>query len=118
MAIASPLDSIPAPSRYPRTSRYFDVATAVHRTSDGREIPYATRRLLAQPGTFTTLSRYQVREGDRLDVLANRQFGDAEQWWRLADPNPTLDPRDLTATPGRWLRITLPAGVPGAPAAG
>ncbi|MFC0111328.1 hypothetical protein [Kibdelosporangium aridum] len=47
-----------------------------------------------------------MREGDRADVLANRYIGDPEQWWRIADANPVLDPRDLTSTPGRRLRIT------------
>jgi len=109
----SPLASIPPPSRYPRTSRYFAVPTAVLTTPDGRQIPYTTRRLLPRPESLAAIGAYQTRDGDRLDVLAFRQVRDPEQWWRLADANPALDPRELTATPGRRLRVTLPEGVPG-----
>ena len=93
---------------YPRTSRYHDSEQLVH---DG--VPYLRPRLLPDPTSFATISTYEVRAGDRADVLAFRQFGDAGQWWRIADANPVVDPGELTATPGRRLRITLPEGVPG-----
>jgi hypothetical protein len=38
---------------------------------------------------------------------------DAEQFWRIADANAALHPNELTAQPGRRLRITLPEGIPG-----
>ncbi|RSM72385.1 hypothetical protein SAMN05661093_00055 [Kibdelosporangium aridum] len=85
---------------YPRTSRYFGIEPVVH---DG--IPCLPPRLLPRPPE-ETLAVHEVREGDRADVLANRYIGDPEQWWRIADANPVLDPRDLTSTPGRRLRIT------------
>ena len=106
--MTSPLDAIPAPSKYPRTSRYFASDQLQH---DG--VPYLRPRLLPSPDSFSVITTYEVRAGDRSDVLAFRQFGDAEQWWRIADANPVLDPRELTDTPGRKLRITLPQGVPG-----
>ncbi len=58
---------------------------------------------------------YEVRiaEGDRRDNLAARHLGDAELWWRLADGNGAVDPRELTGPPGRRLRITLAEGVQG-----
>ncbi|WP_020672142.1 hypothetical protein [Amycolatopsis nigrescens] len=101
------------PAPYPRTSRYHGVETAVHRTPDGREIPYLKPRMPPQPTSFTTIRVHEVREGDRSDLLAHHYLGDAEQWWRIADANPVLDPRELTATPGRRIRITLPEGMPG-----
>ncbi len=55
----------------------------------------------------------QIAEGDRRDVLAWRNLGDAELWWRLADANGAVDPRELTDPIGKRLRITLPEGVPG-----
>lgn len=100
-----------AASPYPRTSRYFGIETAIHRDADGREIPYLRRRLLPQPGSFASVTEHEVSEGDRADLLANRYLGDPELWWRLADANGVLDPAELTATPGRRLRITLPEGV-------
>ena len=33
---------------------------------------------------------YITKEGDRWDLLASRFFGDAEQWWRLAEANPEV----------------------------
>lgn len=45
-----------------------------------------------------------VVEGDRLDMLAERAYGDPELWWVLAEANPELDaPEPLT--PGTTLRI-------------
>ena len=106
--MTSPLDAIPAPSKYPRTSRYFAQDQLQH-----NGVPYVRPRILPSPGSFALIGTYEVRAGDRADVLAFRQFGDAGQWWRIADANPVLDPTELTDTPGRTLRITLPEGVPG-----
>lgn len=111
--MTNPLDALPAPSAYPRTSRYHGVATAVHVTPDGRRVPYLRRRLLPRPTEFATIAEHVVNEGDRPDLVADNYLGDAEQWWRVADANAVLDPRELTATPGRRIRITLPQGVPG-----
>jgi hypothetical protein len=33
--------------------------------------------------------------------------------WRLCDANGAMRPDELTETPGRRLRITLPEGIPG-----
>ncbi|MBC6463313.1 LysM domain-containing protein [Actinomadura sp. HBU206391] len=109
----SPLDAIPAPSPYPRTSRYYGIGTAVHTAPDGREVPYLRRRPLPQPTALAQIAEHVVTQADRSDLLANRYFGDAGLWWRIADANPVLHPRELTDTPGRRIRITLPEGVPG-----
>lgn len=103
----------PPPAAYPRTSRYFGVPTAVHITPDGREIVHLRRRPLPGPADLAEAGHHVVAAGDRLDLLAFRYLGDPEQWWRIADAHPALDPDELTATPGRRLRLTLPAGVPG-----
>jgi hypothetical protein len=108
------LDAVPAPSPYPRTSRYYGIEQAVYRAVDGEEIPYLRRRLLPQPESLAQIGEYVVREGDRPDLVANQFLGDPEQWWRIADANPVLDPRELTDTAGKKIRITLPEGVPGA----
>jgi len=111
--MTSPLDVIPAPSQYPRTSRYHGIPTAVRTGPDGRQVTYLRRRLLPRPDSLTAIAEHVVAAGDRPDLLAFRYLGDAEQWWRIADANPVLHPDELTATPGRRVRITLPAGVPG-----
>lgn len=33
---------------------------------------------------------YQVAVGDRIDTLAFRFYGDATQWWRIAQANPEI----------------------------
>jgi hypothetical protein len=111
--MTSPLDAVRPPTSYPRTSRYFGVDTAVFPVPGGPGFPYLRRRLLPSPDSFTTITEHVVGAGERPDVLAFRFLGDAEQWWRIADANPVLDPRELTAEPGRRIRITLPQGVPG-----
>ena len=48
--------------------------------------------------------RYVTALGDRLDLLAHAFYGDAEQWWRIADTNPEVFyPGDLPE--GTLLRI-------------
>ena len=60
-------------------------------------VPFLGRRLLPARRTRSRCStRCGVVEGDRRDVLAARHLGDAELWWRLADANGVVDPRELT----------------------
>ncbi|GAA2431318.1 hypothetical protein [Streptomyces macrosporus] len=110
----SPLDGAPGSHPYPRTSRYHDAEIGVHRMPDGTEVRYAKRRLLpplpADPDEDTVV--HTVSSGERPDQLAQRYFGDPSQWWRIADANPVLDPRELTAEPGRKIDIPLPGGYP------
>ncbi|MEU4428721.1 LysM domain-containing protein [Actinoplanes sp. NPDC024001] len=103
----------PDPSPYPRTSRYFGIPLGVHTTPGGTEVPYLRRRLVPLPASFAAVGEHEVTEGDRADLLAHRYLGDPELWWRLADANGVIDPDELTATPGRRIRITLPEGVTG-----
>ncbi|MFB7122949.1 hypothetical protein [Kitasatospora sp. NPDC056273] len=109
-----PLNALPAPSPYPLTSRYHGVPVALHTEPDGRQVPYLRRRLLPSAEGLTPLAEHTVSAGDRPDLLAYRYLGSADQWWRIADANPVLDPRELTATPGRRITIALPGAVPGA----
>ncbi|MBT2382265.1 hypothetical protein [Streptomyces sp. ISL-11] len=94
------------------TSRYHGIATATWTSPDGRTVTYVRRRFLPRPEELAPLGEHVVVAGDRLDTIAARHYGDAEQSWRIADAHRVLRPEDLTGTPGRRLRITLPAGVP------
>ena len=98
------------------TSRYQNVGTAVLQLTDGRAVVYVRRRFPPDPDALTTVSLHVVRPGERLDLIAAAEFGDPEQAWRIADAHRILDPRTLTQTPGRQLRITLPTGIPQGPA--
>jgi hypothetical protein len=94
-------------------SRYAAVGTATWTAPDGTQVPYLLRRFLPQIGQLATLRTYQVRPGDRVDVIAYTQLGDPELSWLLADANPVSRPSDLNR-PGLTIAIPLPAGVPSA----
>ena len=106
--------AIPTTS-YPPTIRYADTPVRTWDPGDGRPPgPYLDRRLVPRPDRFTTVREVRIVAGDRRDLLAEHHLGDADLWWRLADANGVLDPRELTDTVGSWLRVTLAEGVPGA----
>lgn len=90
-------------------SRYHTVPTTMHTTADGRSVACLRRRFLPRPEELTVVGEYIVAAGDRLDCIAARYYGDPEQSWRIADANRAMNPDELTAVPGRHLRITLPA---------
>lgn len=46
-----------------------------------------------------------MQDGDRLDLVANRVYGDPRAFWRLADANPDPEPETLADAPGRRLRV-------------
>ncbi|RKT89243.1 hypothetical protein SAMN05421805_13517 [Saccharopolyspora antimicrobica] len=100
----SALDSVPGSHPYPRTSRYHDAEIGVHRRADGTEVRYAKRRLLPKLDDEHA-EAHVVSAGERPDHLAQRYFGDPGQWWRIADANPVLDPRELTDEAGRVIAV-------------
>ena len=95
-------------------SRYADVGTAMYTASgpDGepRPVRYLLRRPLPPPDAGETLLEHTVSQGDRLDNLTARYLGDPTQFWRVCDANNVVCPFELTAEPGRRVRITLPLG--------
>jgi hypothetical protein len=95
------------------TSRYYAIPVSTLETSDGRTVAYVRRRFAPPPETLSLLHYYTVTEGERLDNIAAVQIGDPELFWRVCDANAAVDPHELTDTPGRRLRITLPEGIPG-----
>jgi len=107
------LDAMGPQSQYPRSSRYHGTAVNTVTAPDGTLIPYLARRLLPDPAELSAVAQYTVAAGDRLDLIAFRFLGDPGQWWQVADANPAQDPRELTATPGAKIRITLPRGIAG-----
>jgi hypothetical protein len=99
----------------PGNGRYQSVGSASITMPDGRSIAYLRRRFLPMPSNFALLYEVMVTQGDRLDLVAARHIGDAEQFWRICDANGAMNPDDLTTTVGRKLRITLPEGIPATP---
>lgn len=104
-------------SRFPITSRYNDVQIAELTTPTGDKIPYVRRRFVPPSSAFAQIEEHRVMQGERLDLIAAHYLGDPLMFWIICDANDALRPEDLTEEPGRTLRITLPAGVPGVPSA-
>ncbi|MBR0680170.1 hypothetical protein GXW74_06705 [Roseomonas eburnea] len=90
---------------FDRGSRYEAVPDATYVTKDGRAIRHKRLRLIPPPGGA---AEHVLRQEERLDRVAFAWFGDARQWWRIADANDALDPAELEAEPGRLLAIPAP----------
>ncbi len=91
-------------------SRYASLEIAKWTDPDGRIIPYVRRRFLP-PLTDDLYVEHEVCEGDRLDNVTARYLGDPEQYWRVCDVNPTMDPDQLTAIVERRIRIVREKGL-------
>jgi hypothetical protein len=83
-------------------SRYHRILDATFVDGEGNSrLLKRTREPLATALAMT----YQVREGDRLDLLANQFFHDPRKWWLIADANPDAMSLEELLVPGRMLRI-------------
>jgi hypothetical protein len=108
------LGAVPTTS-FPPTSRYAGVPVdAWDPGGDDPPVPFLGRRLCPQAERFAPLYEVRIAEADRRDLLGNTHLGDSELWWRLADANGVVDPRELTEPIGRRIRVTPAEGVPGA----
>ena len=58
------------------------------------------RRLPVVAGEATV-----VKGNDRLDVIADRTFGDPTQFWHVADANSELEASRLVETPNRVIQV-------------
>lgn len=86
-------------------SRYAKVPTAVFADRDGHAHAYVLPRPAPRPAPTPTRQRHEMADGERLDHVAARTFGDPEQFWRICDANSEMRPDDLEVT-GR--KITIP----------
>jgi hypothetical protein len=94
------------------TSRYHGIDVAM-REERGATVAYIRRRFLPQVDRFQVLEEHAVVDGERIDNIASRHFGNPTLFWRLCDANNAMRPAALTEVPGRRLRITLPESVTG-----
>jgi hypothetical protein len=101
-----------ATPRFPISSRYSGIATTTLTAADGKTIVYLMRRFVPSPDRFALLQLHTVKQGERLDNMANQYLGDPLAFWRICDANNAMRPDELTQTLGRQLRITLPEGIP------
>jgi len=82
-------------------SRYARVETTAAKTeSGGTVVALKLRRLPPVSGDPHT-----VQSGERLDVIADSQYGDATRFWHIADANTDLDSRTLTDTVGETILV-------------
>lgn len=93
---------------FDHTSRYYALETATITLPDGRIVSYQRRRFLPDGNALPLLAEIATVQGERPDHLAQRTLGDPLQYWRIADANNAMNPLDLTAEPGRNVRIPLP----------
>ncbi|WNL45685.1 LysM domain-containing protein [Dyella sp. BiH032] len=107
------LQAQPAAPAFPANSRYSGTETATWTRPDGTVVIYLKRRFLPDPTRLQSIDSHTVAQDERIDNIAAAALGDPLQYWRICDANNAMRPAELTETPGRRLRITLPAGVTG-----
>ena len=95
-------------SMFEEKSRYYGCEDATFESEGSEVLTYKKRRFLPQGQSMSALAEVPVLGGDRLDVLAARHIGDPEQYWRICDANNVMHPLEITAEPGRIIRIASP----------
>ena len=93
-------------------SRYDGIDTGTWPAPGGQAVAYVRRRFLPAGASLPLLAEVLVLPGDRIDLLANRVYGDPLAFWRLCDANDAMDPLDMLAEaagdPVKRLRAPLP----------
>jgi hypothetical protein len=79
------------------TSRYAKTPQISLTLADGTQITAVQLRTVPA----TSGDQIPVTSNDRLDVIAERNYGDATRYWHIADANSALDSRQLFV---HWLR--------------
>lgn len=97
---------------FDRNSRYASLPVKLHAatSTEGEppQIRYVARRFLPPPDEGTTIVEHTVADGERPDQIAAKYLGDPTRSWQIADANLAMDPAELTATPGRPIRVAIP----------
>jgi hypothetical protein len=94
---------------HPPNSRLYGLDVAEYRLPDGTAVRYLRRRFIPAPESSQQLGTIVVEVRDRLDLLADRAYGDPSAGWRLLDANGALWPPDLLEEPGRQLALRAPS---------
>lgn len=101
---------------FPPESRYYGLPLLERAAADGRRILYVRRRFIPPASAYAPIGEHLVARGDRPDTIAAAHLGNPELFWRVCDANNVMGSDELIDTPGKRLRIALPAAglVPGA----
>jgi hypothetical protein len=84
-----------------RRSRYAGSRRVAVVGAGGEEITMLVPRMAPEPRVNGS---YEIRDSDRLDLLASTALGDSTRWWVLADANPWTDATQIE-TPGTIIRL-------------
>ena len=90
---------------YKPGSRYEGIPVGEYENEDQESILYVKRRFLPPPEAYEVTQEHTVVQGERLDHIAFKYLGDAEQFWRICDANAVMDPDELTDTIGEKIVI-------------
>jgi nucleoid-associated protein YgaU len=77
-------------------------------TPDGKPRRVIALRLVVPPVSSTT-TQHLVIQGEAIDLLARRFYGDEKIWWRILDANPVVYPLDIK--PGDVLNLPAPGPI-------
>jgi phage tail protein X len=66
-------------------SRYSDLPQTTNVTATGEQLLGVTVRFIPRVAASFV---HTVQQGERLDLLAFKYYGDASRWWQIADANP------------------------------
>lgn len=72
-------------------SRYFNVKTVETQNESGRSFLAVMLRRLPYVAATPTV----IKGNDRLDVIAQRKYGDPTKFWHVADANTELEANNL-----------------------
>jgi hypothetical protein len=83
------------------SSRYAGLPEIAVEAADGSTRIMAAPRIAPEPPLGGS---YEVRDGDRLDLLGRAATGETTRWWVLADANPWSDATRLEE-PGETIEL-------------
>ena len=69
------------------SSRYYKLRQEDTTTKDGRTVKAVSLRRLPNTAGVPVL----IKANDALDIMAERQYGDATRFWHIADANTELE---------------------------
>ena len=100
-------------NKFPVTSRYHNIETAMFDGLDNQPIVYLKRRFVPPPEQYFSAQQHIVQQKERLDNITAKYLIDPEQFWQVADANLAMKPQELTEATGRKLRIPQGTGISG-----
>jgi hypothetical protein len=86
------------------SSRYYQLRQEQTVTREGRAVKVVILRRLPDVSGIPTL----IKGNDRLDVMAQRLYGNSTQFWRIGDANNELQANDLVKETGRVIEVPEP----------